>query len=76
MTCSNLHLHCISDNLPGCSCPQGEVINELNNSCVYFRYSSSIEKYSTLQYLLLMYLEPDPCKLLLKQGSCIYIEFI
>ena len=41
MTCSNSHLHCIINNLLGCSCPQGQVIDELNNSCIYIRDCSS-----------------------------------
>ena len=33
-TCSNCHLHCISDNQPGYSCPWGHVINKLNSHWV------------------------------------------
>ena len=34
-TCSNPHLLCAGDGQPGCSCPLGQVIDEMNNRCVY-----------------------------------------
>ena len=33
-TCSNPHLLCAGDGQPGCSCPLGQVIDEMNNRCV------------------------------------------
>ena len=47
-TCSNPYLHCISDNLPGCSCPRDQVIDELNNRCVPFKDCPS--KKSTVHF--------------------------
>ena len=47
-TCNNTHLHCISDNLPGCSCPRDQVIDELNNRCVPFKDCPS--KKSTVHF--------------------------
>ena len=33
-TCSNPHLLCAGEGEPGCSCPLGQVIDEINNRCV------------------------------------------
>ena len=33
-TCSNPHLLCAGEGQPGCSCPKGQVIDEMNNRCV------------------------------------------
>ena len=35
-TCTILHLHCTIDCVPGCSCPNGQVIDEDKGHCVYF----------------------------------------
>ena len=40
---SNPYLYCIIDNLPSCSCPQGQVNNELNDYCVPFKDCPSKE---------------------------------
>ena len=34
-TCSNPHLLCAGEGQPGCSCPMGQVIDEMNNRCVH-----------------------------------------
>ena len=34
-TCSNPHLLCAGEGRPGCSCPTGQVIDEMNNRCVH-----------------------------------------
>ena len=33
-TCNSLHTLCIGHSNPGCSCPDGQVIDEKKNTCV------------------------------------------
>ena len=34
-TCTNPHLLCVGEGQPGCSCPKGQLIDEMNNHCVH-----------------------------------------
>ncbi|XP_019848705.1 PREDICTED: LOW QUALITY PROTEIN: uncharacterized protein LOC105316719 [Amphimedon queenslandica] len=34
-TCSNRYLLCSGDKKPGCSCPEGQLIDEMKNQCVH-----------------------------------------
>ena len=34
-TCDNPHLLCTTEDLPGCGCPNNQVIDETNNRCVH-----------------------------------------
>ena len=34
-TCTMFHYICAQDNLPSCSCPSGQVIDEEKGRCVY-----------------------------------------
>ena len=42
-TCSNPHLLCAGEGQPGCSCPLGQVIDEMNNRCVQLKDCPSKE---------------------------------
>ncbi|XP_019853361.1 PREDICTED: uncharacterized protein LOC105313106 isoform X2 [Amphimedon queenslandica] len=53
-TCSNPHLLCAGEGQPGCSCPLGQVIDEMNNHCVQLKDCP----------------KPDPCTLAPERGPC------
>uniref|UniRef100_A0A1X7V3D2 Uncharacterized protein n=1 Tax=Amphimedon queenslandica TaxID=400682 RepID=A0A1X7V3D2_AMPQE len=53
-TCSNPHLLCAGEGQPGCSCPLGQVIDEMNNRCVQPKNCP----------------KPDPCTLAPERGPC------
>ncbi|XP_019853716.1 PREDICTED: uncharacterized protein LOC109583018 [Amphimedon queenslandica] len=53
-TCSNPHLLCAGEGQPGCSCPLGQVIDEMNNRCVQLKDCP----------------KPDPCTLAPERGPC------